>query len=119
MNRYENFHALFGLLLWMMVIVKFRQRARSSNLVHAADFCRLSRELSRTVYLLLYAVFGADQIIRAASHPAIPWSPENLRDFLVYGIIALLTIRVLAALYRFPPKRDDLSSTVADFQHHK
>jgi cytochrome b561 len=119
MNRYENFHALFGLLLWIMVIVKFRQRARSSNLVHTADFCRLSRELSRAVYLLLYAVFGADQIIRAVSHPAIPQPRENLRDLLAYGIIALVTIRVLAALHSFPRKRDDLNSTIADFQHHK
>lgn len=112
----DNLHAIFGLLLWIMVVVKFRQRARCSNLVHPADFGLLSRQLSRSVYLLLYAVFGADQIMRAAvffwnrgdfgaSRPAIVRPPENLCDFLAYGIVALVTIRALALLYHFNARR--------------
>src|SRR5271163_3981667 len=96
-----NFHAVFGVLLWIMVVVKFHQRARSSSLADAEDFRLVSRQLSRSVYILLYVVFGAEQVIRAgaifwnsvefgASRPAIPQPPENLRDFLVYGIVALV-----------------------------
>jgi cytochrome b561 len=112
----DNLHAVFGVLLWIMVVVKFRQGARSSNLVHAADFGLLSRQLSRQVYALLYAVFGAGQIMHAAvffwnrgdfgaSRPAILQPQENLRDFLAYGIVALLTIRALALLYQFNARR--------------
>jgi cytochrome b561 len=116
----NNLHAVFGLLLWIMVVMQFRQRARSTDRAHVCDLALLSRQLSRAVYILLYMVFGADQIIRtAASRPAIPQPAENLRGFLAYGIIALLTIRVLAAVYRVSPKRAGLTSTPADFQQHK
>jgi hypothetical protein len=79
---------------------------------------------------LLYIVFGANQIIRfavflwnrgtsAVMHPAIVQPPENLRDYLAYGIFALLTIRALAALHRHMLKRGALPSTLPDYQHHK
>jgi hypothetical protein len=67
------------------------------------------RQLSRAVYLLLYVLFGVSQIVRigatlwnsqayGASHPAILQPPENLCDYLAYGILALLSIRVPGAL---------------------
>jgi hypothetical protein len=88
-----NLHGAFGALLWVMAVVHFRQTAGY-----------------RMVYLVLYVVFGAQQLIRAGvllwnrsaaglAHPAILQPPENLRDLLVYGIIALATIRALSALY--------------------
>jgi cytochrome b561 len=125
-----NLHAVFGLLLWTKVVVQFRQRAGYLSLMHEADFDSLCRQLSREVYILLYIVFGANQIIGAGasfwnrsiwsvSHPAIQQPPENLRDFLAYGIVALLTIRALAALHRHALKRVSQTSTLADLQHHK
>jgi hypothetical protein len=75
-------------------------------------------------------LFGANQIIRfavflwnqgtfGATHPAIVQPPENLRDYLAYGIFALLTIRALTALHRHTLKRGGLPSTFPDYQHHK
>jgi cytochrome b561 len=124
-----NLHAVFGLLLWIMVVAQFRQ-ARSSSLVPAADFHSICRQASRAVYFLLYILFGANQIIRftvflwnqgtfGATHPAIVQPPENLRDYLAYGIVALLTIRALTALHRHTLKRGELPSTFPDYQHHK
>ena len=124
-----NLHAIFGLLLWIMVVAQFRQ-ARSSSPVHGADFNSICRQSSRAVYFLLYILFGANQIIRyavylwnqgtfGATHPAIAQPPENLRDYLAYGIFALLTIRALTALHRHTLKRGALPSTFPDYQHHK
>jgi cytochrome b561 len=124
-----NLHAVFGLLLWTMVVAQFQQ-ALSPSLMHAAVFHSFCRQLSRGVYILLYILFGANQVIRAgvvlwnrstlgASHPAILQPPENLRDYLAYGILALLTIRALAALHRHLLKRGALPSPFPDFQHHK
>jgi hypothetical protein len=75
-------------------------------------------------------LFGANQMIRfavflwnqgtfGATHPAIVQPPENLRDYLAYGIFALLTIRALTALHRLTLKRGGLPSAFPDFQHHK
>ena len=121
-----NLHAVFGLLLWIMVVAQFEQGARSQSLLQQADFQLFCRQLSRAVYLLLYILFGANQLIRfgvifwnrgsiGALHPAILQPPENLRDYLVYGIIALLTIHALAALHRHTPKRGRLTSAFPDY----
>jgi cytochrome b561 len=126
---WNNLHAVFGLLLWIMVVAQFRQ-ARPTGLLQGADFHSICRQLSRAVYFLLYILFGASQIIRfavflwnrgtfGATHPAIVQPPENLRDYLAYGILALLTIRALAALHRHALKRGVLPSTFTDYQHHK
>lgn len=124
-----NLHAVFGLLLWMMVVAQFQQ-ARSDRIVQAADLRSICRQLSRTVYLLLYIVFGASQVVRfavflwnratiGAMHPAIAQPPENLRDYLAYGIVALLSIRALTVLHRHMLKRAGLPSAFPDYQHHK
>jgi cytochrome b561 len=91
-------HAAFGVLLWVMAVAQFHQHARFAGIVGGTDFGRLCGRPSRMVYLVLYVVFGAAQAIRTAA-PAILQPPENLRDFLAYGVIALMTIRALAALH--------------------
>jgi cytochrome b561 len=127
--QWLNLHAVFGLLLWIMVVAQF-QHARSASLVHGTDLQSICRQLSRTIYLLLYIVFGASQFVRlavflwnratfGAMHPAIVQPPENLRDFLAYGIVALVTIRALTALHRHTLKRAGLPSAFPDYQHHK
>ena len=109
-----NLHAVFGMLLWIMVLAQFYQRASPTSL-HGADMHSVCRQLSRAVYLLLYVVFGVNQLIRAgvvfwnggmhgASKRAILQPPENLRDYLAYGIVALITIHALAAMQRHPKR---------------
>jgi hypothetical protein len=74
------------------------------------------RQASRTVYLLLFVLFGVNQIIQigatlwnsqayGASHPAILQPPQNVRDYLAYGVLALFSIRVLAALRALSARR--------------
>ncbi len=102
-----NLHAIFGALLWLLVVAQFRLASLAGLALHDAGLRKVRRGLSRRVYLLLYVLFGASQLIRVAAivwnsgtpvHPAILTSPENLRDYLAYGVFALLTIHVLAAL---------------------
>ncbi|MEA3137945.1 MAG: hypothetical protein QOK23_114 [Gammaproteobacteria bacterium] len=104
-----NLHAVYGVLLSAMVIAKFRMRVRSG--LQEADIRPFSRQLVRAVFLLLYVLFAASQLIAlgvfwwnrgalGALHPAVQLPPENLRDFLAYGVCALLTIHGLAELQR-------------------
>jgi cytochrome b561 len=103
-----NLHAIYGAMLWLMMVAQFSHASlagppRSSAAVH--DLCR---GLARRIYLLLYVLFGISLLVRVAailwnsgtqgaSHPATVPSPENLRDYLAYGVFALLTIHALAA----------------------
>jgi cytochrome b561 len=58
-----NIHALFGLLLCGLVLVRFRWRIKHSPRMPQPRIRELSRHLSRIVYLLLYVVIGARAII--------------------------------------------------------
>jgi cytochrome b561 len=103
-----NLHAIFGVMLWIMVVAQYRDANLGGGPLRAAGLHELCRRLSRRIYLLLYVLFGISLLVRmaailwnsgeGASHPAILPSAENLRDYLAYGVFALLTIRVLAAL---------------------
>jgi cytochrome b561 len=73
-----NLHPLFGTLLLIAVIVQFQRREKDV------------RQLSRAVYLLLYLLFAVNQLVRQP--------PENVRDYLAYGFLALLSIHLLSAL---------------------
>ena len=99
-------HALFGLLLWGLVVVRFRWWLKYSPPAHAVDIRQFSRQLSRMVYLILYLVTGAMEIINVAGalqgdpHPArnlaiLRPTPDG-QAFLIGGLIALVAIRVLA-----------------------
>jgi cytochrome b561 len=103
-----NLHAIFGALLWLMVVAQFSLANLAGPSLSGAGVHELRRRLSRRVYLLLYVLFGVSQLLRIAAmlwnsgeqgslHPAIVPSPENLRDFFAYGVFALLTIHALAA----------------------
>jgi len=100
-------HALFGAMLWLMVLAQFRQAHRCA--LGPSGAYALRRRLSRGVFLQLYILFGVSQILRiavilwnrgqsSAAHMAILQPPENLRDYLAYGVFALLTIQALAVL---------------------
>ena len=111
-----NLHAIFGAMLWLIVVAQFCHANLAGLPLRAAGVHELCRRLSRRIYLLLYVLFGASQLVRIAAifwnsgtqgalHPAILTSPENLRDYLAYGVFALLTIHVLAAMQRQALKR--------------
>jgi cytochrome b561 len=104
-----HLHAIFGAFLWVAVVWKFCRANLEDSPSSAAAVHALRRRLSRQIYLLLYVLFGASYIIRMAAilwnggsqgitHPATVPAPENLRDFLAFGTVALLTIHALAAL---------------------
>jgi cytochrome b561 len=112
-------HAVFGLLLWIMVVAQFQERTRAPGLMQEANIDSCCRQLSRAVYLLLYLVFGADQIIRAMRHAAIAQPPENLRVYLAYGILALVTLRAMAARQRRTLRRAEMPSRFPNHQHHE
>jgi hypothetical protein len=108
-------HALFGAMLWLMVLAQFRRAHRSAQALSAAAVYALCRRLARAVFLQLYILFGMSQIVRIAvilwnrgrssAHLAILQPPENLRDYLAYGVFALLSIQALAVLQRQALKR--------------
>ena len=108
-------HALFGAMLWLMVLAQFRRAHRSAQALSGAALYALRRRLARAVFLQLYILFGVSQILRIAvilwnrgrssAHLAILQPPENLRDYLAYGVFALLSIQALAVLQRQALKR--------------
>jgi cytochrome b561 len=111
-----NLHAIFGAMLWLTVVAQFSHANLAGPPMRPAGVYELCRRLSRQVYLLLYILFGASQLVRVAavlwnsgapgaSHPAVLPSPENLRDFLAYGVFAVLTVHALAAAQRQALKR--------------
>ena len=119
-------HALFGVMLCLMVLAQFRQAHRFALGPNAAY--ALCRGLARGVFLQLYIVFGVSLVLRIAAtlwnrggsgaHMAILQPPENLRDYLAYGVVALLTIQALAVVQRRALKRAAARGLVlADHQH--
>jgi uncharacterized membrane protein YbjE (DUF340 family) len=83
----DNIHALFGSLLLVIVVARFLRDVRRFPPVRAADVRSLTRRLSRMVYLLLYLAAGLQQLIGRGS--------ADLQVILLYGLIALIIIRVL------------------------
>ena len=109
--RGTDLHELFGAMLWLSVVAQFCDANLGGPPLSGAGVHELCRRLSCQVYLLLYGLFGLSQLMRlaavlwngaaeGASHPVIVPPPENLRDYLAYGVLALLTIHVMAALQR-------------------
>jgi hypothetical protein len=89
-----NLHVLFAALLWICVAAQFYVRVRRAPFMLPADLRLLVRSLSRFVYLALYLLMFF-RIAIGATHPA-----EDFQGYLAGGLVALVTIRVLAALYR-------------------
>jgi cytochrome b561 len=117
LESWINIHALFGLLLCGLVFARCRWRVGHSPAMLADDIRGLSRHLSRIVYLILYSVIGAreiiyilnslwhdgavnfnlfDQHIRNGPDHA-SWNPkDDFQLLLASGLFALVFVRVLA-----------------------
>ena len=107
---------LFGMLLVGLVIARFYWWLKHSPPAEKADIRQFSRQLSRLIYLVLYLVIGAKQIIGivnfmwhgstldfgllldndSAQDLGIYKSTADFRAILVCGLIALALIRGLA-----------------------
>jgi hypothetical protein len=105
-------HAAFGAMLLSMILASFRNGIFGDRLDEAAARA-LSRRLSRTVYLMLYLVFGVDLIMRASSSAAVLPPPENLREYFYCGLVALAAIRFLAMLSARRPPAPRMSPQLA------
>jgi hypothetical protein len=62
LDSWNCVHGLFALLLCGLVFARFRWHVTHSPRMLPADIHRLTRHLSRTVYLMLYAVIGVREI---------------------------------------------------------
>ena len=96
-------HALFGLSAWLYLVARFYQRLRCSPPMLPADLYAFSRQLSRLVYALLYALMFVRLVIGcwcAAPDATIPISFTDFQGYLAAGVSALVTIRVLSAVCR-------------------
>ena len=103
-----DLHAAFGTLLCLMVVAQFHAanlRAAASIGLSLHAYCR---GVTRLVFLELYVLFGTNELVHVAAalwnkglygsaQPAILQPPESLRDYLAYGVVALIIIRVLEA----------------------
>jgi len=96
-----NLQVLFGILLWLCVVERFYSRLTSAPRLSMTDIRPLSRHLSHLVYLLLYGLMLVRLIIDlcAAPHHA-SLHPEDFQSYLVSGVLALITIHLLAAWCR-------------------
>jgi cytochrome b561 len=63
LESWINIHALFGLLLCGLMLVRCRWSVKHSPPMSPTDIRQLSRRLSRTVFLLLYSVIGVRELI--------------------------------------------------------
>jgi len=98
--------ALFALLLTGLLTARFRGWLKRSPPKSAADIRLFSRHLSRMVYLVLYLIIGAKELVHLVGGPSsergVGQDFEMLKPtsqvFLVYGLLALVLIRMLAYL---------------------
>jgi hypothetical protein len=98
--------ALFALFLAGLLTARFRWWLKYSPPISPADIRLFSRGLSRTVYLVIYLIIGAQQIVNMIDGMQSEAGPAHdlgilkptSQAFVVYGLIALVLIRVLAYL---------------------
>jgi cytochrome b561 len=116
LESWINIHVQFGLLLCGLALAHCQWRIKHSSRMLPADVRELSRHLSRLVYLLLYLVIGAREIIgilgssqhggavdfnlfderfRGPDHPGFN-AKDDFQLFLASGLFALIFVRVLA-----------------------
>jgi cytochrome b561 len=115
-----NVHALFGLLLCGLVLARYRWLVERSPHMLPSEIPELSRHLSRIVYLFLYAVIGAREVVgilnsllhggpvdfdlvdaRSRHGPDYGWfsTKDDFQMFFASGLVALIFVRVLASRY--------------------
>jgi cytochrome b561 len=111
-----DIHALFGALLFTLVVTRLKWCLESSPPAGAPELRVLTRHLSRLVYLLLYLVIGARVVLNIVNYfflaetacrarTCMIFQPTgDLRLIVGYGLAVLITIRVLI-LWLFRSRR--------------
>jgi cytochrome b561 len=115
-----NIHALIGLMVWVLVVVRFAWRRRHAPPPLPADTSTLVRRLSALVHGSLYALLFVIPIIGVVtfiwhgrafdfglfrvdfgvrSNRAIFHPTEDIHGYLAYALFTLVGIHVLAALW--------------------
>jgi hypothetical protein len=98
-----NVHALFGFLLCGSIVVRFFGRLAgfaSPAPLSPQEVGALTRRLTRLVYLLLYSLLGAKEIVGIVKSLRQGGAIMHLEDFqiyLAYGLLALIIIRICGA----------------------
>jgi cytochrome b561 len=124
-----NFHALLGLLLWVLLMARFWWRGIHPPPALPPEAGELSRRLSRPVHLLIYLLlfvtpvlgivtfiwhgrvfdFGIFKVDFAVpKNPAIFHPTEEIHMYLAYALFTLAGLHVLAALWHQFIRRDGL-----------
>jgi cytochrome b561 len=124
-----NIHALVGLLVWVSLIARFWWRSRHPPPALPQDVGEISRHLSSSVHMLLYALifiipvigvvtfvwhgrafdFGLFQVnFGIRSNKAIFHPTEDIHGYLAYALFALAGMHVLAAVWHHLIRRDDV-----------
>ena len=122
-----NIHALSGLLVWSLLIVRFWWRRRHPPPALPPTVGALSRQFSGPVHLLLYALlfvipligivtfiwhgrifdFGLFQVnFGVRSNRAIFHPTEDIHGYLAYALFALAGIHALAAFWHHFVRHD-------------
>jgi cytochrome b561 len=96
-------HAVFGVALFLGVLIMFAWHASHHAFTCARSVADLARRLSRQVYLLLYVLVAVKEIafLVAAPELSLADAMKGLQSYVAYGVFALLSIRVMAALCHF------------------
>jgi cytochrome b561 len=124
-----NIHALFGLLVWGLVIARFWWRSRHAPPTLPREIGELSRRLSAAVHWLLYALlfvipiigivtfiwhgrvfdFGLFQLnFGVRSNRAIFHPTEDIHGYLAYALFTLVGIHAAAALWHHFIRHDNV-----------
>lgn len=124
-----NMHAMFGLILWALLIARCLWRIKHPPPMLPKEAGEWSRRLSGPVHWLLYALmfiipligivtfiwhgrvfdFGLFQINPGvASNRAIFHPTEDVHGYLAYALFTLVGIHALAALWHHFVRHDDV-----------
>ncbi len=106
-----NLHALFGVLLCTAVCLPLCNGLRPSQHVFSVDLARYIRGSTRLVYAILYGLMGIKEILALAiflwhgggrtTEGSAKMAPvETFQVYCVYGVLALVVVRAMAALVR-------------------
>jgi cytochrome b561 len=122
-----NIHALLGLLLWAMVLLRYGWRIRHAPPSLPPEVGAVYRSASRTVHLGLYVLLFTTPILGIvtflwhgrtldlglfqlhsgiASNRAVFEPTEDFHGYLAYGLFALAALHILAALWHQFVRRD-------------
>jgi cytochrome b561 len=122
-----NLHALAGLLLWLVLLVRFGWRISNPPPPLPVSIGRGARRLAHGVHWLLYLLLFVTPIVGAiafiwhgrvfdfglfqvrlpiARDPRVFEPTEDLHGYLAYALFALVAAHTAAALWHFLVRRD-------------